>query len=125
MHYILIFIGGGIGSICRYFISTFASQYIYHIFPLGTLPVNVIGSFFMGFFFYLFQNSTIPAEVRLLLTVGFLGGFTTFSAFSMETISLLKNGATSSAIFNIIITNTFCLSSTVAGVYLAKIAAKY
>ena len=122
MNYLLVFIGGGLGSACRLFISSVINQHLRVIFPFGTFSVNVAGSFLIGFFFYLFQNLVVPVEIRILLTIGFLGGFTTFSSFSLETINLLRDGEYRLFLYNILLTNAACLIFTVMGIYLAKIA---
>lgn len=92
---IYIFIGGGVGSVLRYLIqiainermSTFASP-----FSWGTLTVNVVGSLLIGLFYSLSERFQLSMEVRLLLTAGLCGGFTTFSTFSNDGLILLKEG---------------------------------
>ena len=90
-HLGLVLIGGGIGSICRYVATTLIGSIGGTVFPFGTLFVNLLGSFLMGFlmFFFLDEHFTLPETLRLFLAVGFLGGFTTFSSFSMESLLLL------------------------------------
>ena len=91
-HLGLVLIGGGIGSICRYVATTLIGSIGGTVFPFGTLFVNLLGSFLMGFlmFFFLDEHFTLPETLRLFLAVGFLGGFTTFSSFSMESQLLLR-----------------------------------
>ena len=91
-HIGLVLIGGGIGSICRYVATTLIGSIGGTVFPFGTLFVNLLGSFRMGFlmFFFLDEHFTLPETLRLFLAVGFLGGFTTFSSFSMESLLLLR-----------------------------------
>ena len=91
-HLGLVLIGGGIGSICRYVATTLSVSIGGTVFPFGTLFVNLLGSFLMGFlmFFFLDEHFTLPETLRLFLAVGFLGGFTTFSSFSMESLLLLR-----------------------------------
>ncbi len=91
-HLGLVLIGGGIGSICRYVATTLIGSIGGIVFPFGTLFVNLLGSFLMGFlmFFFLDEHFTLPETLRLFLAVGFLGGFTTFSSFSMESLLLLR-----------------------------------
>lgn len=125
MSYIYIFIGGGLGSICRYFISSLINQNSNSILPFGTFSVNLIGSLLMGFFFYLFQKLVIPAELRIMITIGFLGGFTTFSTYCIESVNLLKEGENIYFLLNIGLTNIACLISAVLGIYLAKILLKF
>jgi CrcB protein len=85
-----IFIGGGAGSVLRYMLSKWLN--LSFQIPLGTLLVNVVGSLFLGFLLgYAIKNNTTGPLV-LLFTVGFCGGFTTFSAFAVENLSYLKSG---------------------------------
>ena len=91
-HLGLVLIGGGIGSICRYVATTLIGSIGGTVFSFGTPFVNLFGSFLMGFlmFFFLDEHFTLPETLRLFLAVGFLGGFTTFSSFSMESLLLLR-----------------------------------
>ena len=88
----IVLIGGGLGSVCRYIATTLIGSIGGTVFPFGTLFVNFTGSFLMGFlmFFFLDEHFTLPETLRLFLAVGFLGGFTTFSSFSMESLLLLR-----------------------------------
>ncbi len=88
--FLYIFIGGGAGSVLRYLLSRWLN--LSFQIPLGTLLVNMLGSLILGFLlgYAIKNNSTGP--LVLLLTVGFCGGFTTFSAFAVENLSYLKNG---------------------------------
>lgn len=85
-----IFIGGGAGSALRYLLSK--SLNLSFQIPLGTLLVNVAGSLILGFLLGYFSKSNSTGPLVLLLTVGFCGGFTTFSAFALENVTFLKNG---------------------------------
>ena len=91
---ILLIIGAGgfIGTILRYSISQFIQAKALSAFPFGTLAVNIIGCFVIGIVFALSERTTMSAEWRLFLATGICGGFTTFSAFSSETFSLLREG---------------------------------
>ena len=90
---LLIFAGGGIGSLLRYALSRWINNTIVSHFPFGTFIVNVIGCFFIGFFiFYTERYQEYTQEWRLLLVTGLCGGFTTFSAFSMENVQLMTDG---------------------------------
>lgn len=92
-HVVLIAFGGGVGSVCRYYGQLLVARYFAHPFPLGTLLVNVLGCLLIGLFYAAAERGTIASpELRLLLTTGFCGGFTTFSTFSYETLTLLENG---------------------------------
>ena len=88
---LLVFLGGGIGSALRYAVQCAMGS---HAFPWATLAVNVAGSFLIGLFGALSAKFGWPEVTRLLLTTGLCGGFTTFSTFSNESLSLLKNGET-------------------------------
>lgn len=88
----LVLLGVGLGAVSRYAATTVIGARFGTVFPFGTLFVNVLGSFVMGFImmFAISEHLTLPEPVRLLLVVGFLGGFTTFSSFSMETLTLFS-----------------------------------
>ncbi len=90
---LLIGLGGSVGSIARYFISKLNLSYDLLSIPIGTLSVNILGSFLIGFLVGIAEKSTIlNADLRLLLMVGFCGGFTTFSSFTNENLTLMHNG---------------------------------
>ena len=89
--YIIVFIGAGFGGALRYWASDFIYKFLPATFPYGTLFVNILGSFIIGFVIYYFDSSKIiHPELRTFLTIGFCGGLTTFSTFSFETINFLK-----------------------------------
>lgn len=90
---IYIFLGGGLGSVCRYILHLAVNgKGIVHGFPWSTFTVNILGSFLIGVFFSLSSRFNLPDDVRLFLTVGLCGGFTTFSTFSNESLILFKEG---------------------------------
>lgn len=90
---ICIFLGGGAGSALRYYIQELLHERILpYSFPWATFTVNIAGSFLIGLFYALSARFNLPAEIRLLLTAGFCGGFTTFSTFSNDGLTLIKNG---------------------------------
>ena len=93
MQYALVFVGGGLGASLRHAINLAAAR-LGFAFPIGTLAVNVLGSFLMGVLVAYFALRTgIDQHVRLLLTTGLLGGFTTFSAFSLDAALMWEKGA--------------------------------
>jgi len=84
--------GGFIGATCRYVLSQFIQSKFLSAFPIGTLTVNIIGCLLVGLIFGLSERANIPSEWRLFLVTGLIGGFTTFSAFSIESVALLRDG---------------------------------
>lgn len=98
LHMLLVGLGGGVGSICRYLVGVGALRLMGPSFPWGTLTVNIVGSFLIGVIVELLAlRVSASAEWRLLLITGFLGGFTTFSAFSLDAFSLYQRGDVLSA----------------------------
>lgn len=92
MKYLIIFLGGGFGSVLRYVISRYLNNFETNI-PYGTLLVNIIGSFLIGIMIGLtLKNNLLTQNQTLFLAVGFCGGFTTFSTFAYENSNLIKNG---------------------------------
>lgn len=90
--FLLVGIGGFIGSIARFAVGLGFSKFVYLNFPFGTFTVNIIGSFLIGVFYGLSEKySWISDDWRIFLTIGFCGGFTTFSAFALENIAMLQN----------------------------------
>lgn len=93
--------GGALGALGRFWVSSGIYRLVGRDFPWGTLAVNALGSFLMGFLFVLFLERLITApEVRAAVLVGFLGAFTTFSTFSMETLTLIEEGYFAKAYLN-------------------------
>jgi CrcB protein len=100
-----IAIGGSVGALTRFWLSKYISQNVNVIFPWGTLIINLSGSFLIGFFFALFDKAVIPSQWRSLITIGFLGAYTTFSTYSLETLNLLKAGEFKLGLLNILASN--------------------
>lgn len=102
VNFIYIAFGGALGAISRYILSTWIYNKSQQIFPYGTLAVNIIGCFFLGVFYTLtLEKSVIAPQIRIMVTVGFLGAFTTFSTFSLETLNLVKENNISMALLYI------------------------
>ncbi|HWN70686.1 MAG TPA: fluoride efflux transporter CrcB [Haliangium sp.] len=94
-----IALAGALGSVCRHLLGTAVQRASGVAFPWGTLAVNVLGSFCIGLAMALFaQRGQLDAPLRLALTAGFLGGFTTYSAFAFETVQLVERHAFAAAI---------------------------
>ncbi len=122
IRYLLVAIGGMLGAVSRYGLAGWISGAAEGSFPYGTLAVNVIGSFVIGFFLALaLERFSWSPEVRIFFTVGFLGAFTTFSTFSYETVELLREGAYAMAAANMGASLFGCLAATFAGIMLAKL----
>lgn len=110
-----------LGAMARYALSGWVSDATAGRFPYGTLAVNLIGSFIIGFFMILaLDRFSWNPDLRIFFTVGFLGAFTTFSTFSYETVELLRGGAYLVAATNMGASLFGCLAATYAGIVLAK-----
>ncbi|HEV7437578.1 MAG TPA: fluoride efflux transporter CrcB [Pseudorhizobium sp.] len=97
-HLLLVAFGGATGSVLRYLVGHWSIRHLGPGFPWGTMIVNVVGSFLIGFLAELVaRRFGASAEIRLLLITGFLGGFTTFSAFSLDALVLFERAATAMA----------------------------
>ena len=119
---ILLAIGAGsfIGGIGRYLISQFVQNRFLSTFPYGTLSVNVVGCFFIGLLFGLSEKAALAQEWRFFLVTGLLGGFTTFSAFSHETVAMLRDGQLGQAFFYISGSVLIGIAATFVGIFLTK-----
>ena len=119
--YLALALGGALGAIARYWMSSGLNQSGQMAFPLGTLSVNVLGSFFIGgLYIYLSERPELSEAYRHLLITGFLGALTTFSTFSLETLLLIEQGHYNTALFNVLSSVIFCLGSAYLGISLAK-----
>ena len=114
--------GGALGASLRYLLANLTHDILGHEFPYGTLVVNVFGSLLIGYLLVLLpeQEGGVPI-VRLLLITGVLGGFTTYSAFSVETLQLAQDGDLTKAALNIGITLLSCFVAVWAGFLLARV----
>jgi CrcB protein len=120
-HIISIAAGGAVGSLLRFWISNGVHALAGRQFPYGTLVVNTLGCLLMGILFVLLtERWSLGPAWRAGLLVGLLGGFTTFSAFSMETINLITEGAGLKAVLNILLSVFTCLSATWLGLVVAR-----
>jgi len=116
---LLIGVGGFFGAIFRYIISGIVP--VKFGIPTGTLAVNLIGSFILGFLLYSSLSAPIPAEYKLLIGTGFCGALTTFSTFSYETFVLIDEGLMFKAILNMLINVIACLTMVYLGRVLALV----
>ena len=121
MSIISIAIGGAAGSLCRYGMSNGIYLLLGRSFPYGTLAVNILGSFVMGIVYILMiERASISEELRAGITIGLLGAFTTFSAFSIETINLIESGEILKAGLNILFSITLCIAGCWLGMNLSR-----
>ncbi len=117
---LLLITGGAIGTVFRFGISTWVQRLMLHSFPFGILSVNVTGSFLIGFCCSIAETYNFSASVRVFLFTGMFGGFTTFSSFTLDTISLMKTGEYKLALFNLLASNILGLSAVFLGLLLGK-----
>ena len=118
---LFVIVGGAIGTLARYLISVAAAPYSQSL-PWGTIWINILGSFVIGLFGTLtLAQGRFPVSenARLFVMVGLCGGFTTFSSFSLQTLDLMRNGATGRAAINVIASVVFCVAAVAAGHWLA------
>ncbi len=113
--FIALFCAGG--GLTRYYLSGWIYSILGRTLPYGTFAVNVIGSFFIGLVMELgLQSTAIPSTLRVGLTVGFMGGLTTFSTFSYETLMMLEDGRILASFINILSSVSICLAFTWLGI---------
>ncbi|WP_304224102.1 fluoride efflux transporter CrcB [Gracilinema caldarium] len=115
MNILAVLFGGGAGAVSRYLLSRLISEHSTAPIPMGTLTVNLIGSFLIGFFFQAFKNTTASPALRLLVTTGFLGGFTTFSTFALETVTLAEERELGYTLLNLLLHNAIGLAAVILG----------
>jgi CrcB protein len=113
---LLIAVGGAAGSVLRYILGAAVQRTSGGGFPIGTLFVNVTGCFLIGMLVRHFLNMQLTPGARVLLIVGFCGGFTTFSTFSVETVALIEGGEYGRAAAYVFLSVALCLGATFAGI---------
>jgi CrcB protein len=118
---VLIALGGAAGSVLRYLIGGRVQHFAPHGFPLGTLFVNVVGCFLAGILIRQFMNIQTHNYLRALMVVGFCGGFTTFSTFSMEAVGLIEGGEYPRAVAYATLSILLCLTATLMGMSVMRL----
>ncbi len=119
-NFFLVAIGGAFGASFRYIVTFYFKAFYYPF--IGTLIVNIIGSFLIGCFIYLIQNKIFNEDfIKYFLIIGVLGSFTTFSAFSYETINLIQNNKLFMSSINIILSVSVCVLAAYIGLNVGKI----
>ena len=122
MNWVAVAVGGALGAMARYAISTWIFQVSSHKFPYATLTVNVLGSFVMGILFVvIIERSALPLEMRSLWMIGFLGAFTTFSTFSLDALGLWQNGHLFMALLYVLATVVLCLLAISSSIWLTRL----
>ncbi|HEV2529672.1 MAG TPA: fluoride efflux transporter CrcB [Thermomicrobiales bacterium] len=117
MAWLLIFVGGGAGACARYGIGSLAGRWFGAAFPAHTLLVNVTGSFLIGLISTILIQRGVPDPAwRLAIVTGFLGGYTTFSAFSYETIQLIQDGHGGRALLYVLLSNGLGILACALGI---------
>lgn len=121
--YLGVAIGGAIGSVARAWMTVAMIRLTGPDFPWGTLLINVLGSFVIGFFGMMTMaggRHPLPGDIRAFVMIGICGGFTTFSSFSLQTLDLMRDGRVGWALANIGLSVALCLLAVAAGVYGAQ-----
>ena len=117
-----ISVGAIFGANARYVLSRYTARLLGPVFPYGTLIINILGSFIAGFFIvWTTERVLVDPRWRLLVVVGFCGGFTTFSSFAFETMAYFEQGQWMLMATNIFANNLFCLAAALAGMGLARV----
>ncbi|MFH1020658.1 MAG: fluoride efflux transporter CrcB [Pseudomonadota bacterium] len=112
---------GALGCLARYYLSSWLYALLGRNFPYGTLAVNIAGAFLIGLVMeYGLRSTLISPNLRLGLTIGFMGGLTTFSTFSYETFTLMEDGQIITAFLNILASVAVCLAFTWLGILVAR-----
>ena len=122
MQWLVVAAGGALGAMARFGVNLLVFPLLGNRFPLGILLVNVAGSVLMGVFYVLIiERGILPAALRDLLMVGFIGAFTTFSAFSLDTLALWQNGHLALAGAYVFLSIVLCLAGTLVAIVLTRL----
>jgi CrcB protein len=123
MNFILVMAGGAIGSVARYLVGRLALAWLGPDYPWGTLAVNLLGGFLMGTMAGTLARTGGSEHTRLLIGVGVLGGFTTFSSFSLETVNMIERGDWGMALTYALVSVIGSVLALFAGLYLIRAVA--
>jgi len=117
---ILLLAGGGIGTVARYVVSDYTHKYYLGSFPLGTLAVNIIGSFIIGILWGMFDMQNLSHGLRAFLFIGILGGFTTFSSYAIESYNMFRDGDAKLAMLNVMANNVLSIGMVIIGLMVSS-----
>jgi CrcB protein len=117
---LLLLAGGGFGTVARYLISSYTHKIYLGAFPLGTLVVNMLGSFVIGLLWGMFESENMSQGLRVFLFIGILGGFTTFSSYALESYHLFKDGEIRMALINVMANNVFSIAMVLIGLLASR-----
>ena len=124
MKYLWIALGGAAGAVARYWLTVLISQRFETRFPLGTFAINMSGCFLIGLFVTVLDaHASLPAALRYLMPIGFVGAYTTFSTFELETYRAVTIGAGSIALLNVVLSVVIGYVAVYAGVAAGKLLA--
>lgn len=122
MNFVVVSIGAIVGANLRYILSRYAAKVLGPVFPYGTLIINVVGSFVVGWFMiWTTERVLLDPRWRLLVVVGFCGGFTTFSSYAFETMAYFEQGQWWLMATNFLSNNLLCLCAALVGMALARV----
>lgn len=119
--FLIIGLGGAIGTLLRYYMGGLDYRFSSGVFPVSTLVVNVTGSFVIGFLWGVVDRFVISPDVRLFIFIGVLGGYTTFSTFSLETFNLMRDGEYRIAAVNVALSVILSIIAVFAGYIISRI----
>lgn len=120
LRFFVIALGGAIGTLARYIMGGLDYRFSNGVFPISTLVVNVSGSLAIGFLWGIIDRFAISPNARMFIFIGVLGGYTTFSTFSLETFNLLKDGEYRIAIMNVVFSVMLSIIAVFAGYLISK-----
>jgi fluoride exporter len=120
MKILYLLAGGAVGTVLRYLVSGFSHRMFETTFPLGTLVVNLAGSFLIGLTWGLTESQNFSPNLKAFIFIGIFGGFTTFSSYSLETMEMIRSGAAGMGILNILLSNILGLGLVFIGLFSGK-----
>jgi CrcB protein len=115
-------VGGALGTLARYLVSGWTHKIVPGMFPWGTLVVNALGALLIGLLWGVFDQRDIGPNTRMFLFIGFLGGYTTFSTYALETMNLVHDGEMKLALINVLANNILAIGLVFGGYFLSKAA---